>query len=174
MLIQLSELFTCEGKKKEYTVETSLRTLEFGGETYRILEAPPFVLEIESLTRRKFAMRGSAAVTVEGHCARCLEPVSFVCNLCFDREFAIGEGNGQEEDSEEEPYLDGSCLDADRLVCNELLLSLPMRVLCREDCRGICNRCGTNLNFGTCTCDTRSLDPRMSVIQEIFNEFKEV
>ncbi|MFQ8840665.1 MAG: YceD family protein [Clostridium fessum] len=40
-----------------------------------------------------------------------------------------------------------------------------MKVLCREDCKGICNRCGTNLNLRTCTCDTRSLDPRMSVIR---------
>ena len=82
--------------------------------------------------------------------------------------------DGQEESLDDEPFMKRYNLDVDQLVCNELLLSLPMKVLCREDCKGICNRCGTNLNLRTCTCDTRSLDPRMSVIQEIFNEFKEV
>ena len=75
---------------------------------------------------------------------------------------------------DEQPFLNGYNLDVDQLVCNELLLSLPMKVLCREDCKGICNRCGANLNIETCDCDTRALDPRMSVIQDIFNQYKEV
>ena len=74
----------------------------------------------------------------------------------------------------EQFYVSGYNLDVDRLVGNELTLNLPMKVLCREDCKGICNRCGTNLNYGTCDCDTRSLDPRMSVIQDIFKQLKEV
>ena len=51
---------------------------------------------------------------------------------------------------------------------------VTMRVLCSDNCKGICNRCGTNLNRGTCDCDNRSLDPRMSVIQDIFKQLKEV
>ena len=102
-------------------------------------------------------MSGHATLTVGGHCARCLEPVSFDCELDFGREFEVQDG--QEESLDDEPFMKGYNLDVD---------------LCREDCKGICNRCGTNLNLRTCTCDTRSLDPRMSVIQEIFNEFKEV
>ena len=174
MLINLSELFTCEGKKKEYTAETTLSSVQFGGDTYRILKADPFCLTIESRTRRKFFMSGQLTVTLEAPCARCLEPVSFDCTLTFDRDFELKKETDSEGGLDEEPYLEGYNLDVDQLVCNELLLSLPMRVLCREDCKGICNRCGANLNYQTCTCDTRSLDPRMSVIQEIFNQFKEV
>ena len=75
---------------------------------------------------------------------------------------------------EEQPYLQGYELDVDQLVCDELLLNLPMKVLCKEDCKGICNRCGANLNRTDCNCDRSSLDPRMSVIMDIFNQFKEV
>lgn len=170
MLINLSELFTCEGKRKVYTAEVSIPSVTFSGDTYKVLEAKPFELEIISKGGRKFSMAGGLPVTVETPCARCLEPVSFTCELNFDRDFELAKEGEQEEGSDEEPYLSGYSLDVDQLVCNELLLSLPMRVLCREDCKGICNRCGTNLNFQTCTCDTRSLDPRMSVIQEIFNK----
>ena len=75
---------------------------------------------------------------------------------------------------DEQPYLQGYNLDVDQLVRDELLLNLPMKVLCDEDCKGICNRCGANLNHETCDCDRSSLDPRMSVIQDIFKQFKEV
>ncbi len=175
MLINLSELFTCEGKKKVYTAEFTLSSVSFGGDTYRILKAEPFELEIAGLGGRKFSMAGKLPVVLEAPCARCLEPVSFECELDFDREFMVGRTADEQEDSmDEDNYLDGYNLDVDQLVCNELLVSLPMRILCSEDCKGICNRCGTNLNLRTCTCDTRELDPRMSVIQEIFNQFKEV
>ncbi|WP_350336793.1 DUF177 domain-containing protein [[Clostridium] symbiosum] len=164
MLINLSELFTCEGKRKVYTVSFELGSIEFGGDIYKIVKAEPFELEIANIGGgKKYTMSGGLSVTVEAPCARCLEPVTFVCELVFDRELDLGKKEEQEDS-----------LEVDQLVCNELLLSLPMRVLCSEDCKGICNRCGTNLNIGTCACDTRSLDPRMSVIQEIFNQFKEV
>ena len=75
---------------------------------------------------------------------------------------------------DEQPYVSGYYLDVDQLVRNELLLNLPMKVLCDENCKGICNRCGANLNYESCNCESSSPDPRMSVIQDIFKQFKEV
>lgn len=175
MRIDLSELFTCEGKRKVYSVTFTCPEVCFSGDTYQVLKADPFELELSSLGKRKFTMKGHLSVTLEAPCARCLEPVSFLCDLDFDREFLVGRtAEEQEESMDEETYLDAYYLDVDRLVCNELLVNLPMRILCREDCKGICNRCGTNRNLRTCTCDTAELDPRMSVFQQIFNQFKEV
>ena len=65
-------------------------------------------------------------------------------------------------------------MDTDRLVYDEILIGFPMKVLCREDCRGICAVCGANLNEGECGCDRTVPDPRMAVIRDIFNNFKEV
>ena len=66
----------------------------------------------------------------------------------------------------------------DNAVCvfvyNEILMRFPMKTLCREDCKGLCLKCGKNLNEGECGCDRASLDPRMSAIRDIFNNFKEV
>ena len=64
--------------------------------------------------------------------------------------------------------------DRDKLVNGELIVNLPMKVLCSPDCKGICKRCGKNLNEGPCACDDRSPDPRMAAIRDIFNNFKEV
>ena len=62
----------------------------------------------------------------------------------------------------------------EELVRNELIVQWPIRVLCKDDCKGICSRCGANLNIQTCDCDTTGLDPRMAAIKDIFSKFKEV
>ena len=49
-----------------------------------------------------------------------------------------------------------------------------MKVLCKEDCKGICNRCGANLNMGSCKCDNAEPGTGMSKILDVFNQFKEV
>ena len=70
--------------------------------------------------------------------------------------------------------MEGSCLDTEAFVHNEILVSWPGKILCREDCRGICPVCGRDLNKGDCGCDTFVPDPRMAVIQDIFHADKEV
>ena len=128
MLINLSELFTCEGKRKVYTVSFELGSIEFGGDIYKIVKAEPFELEIANIGGgKKYTMSGGLSVTVEAPCARCLEPVTFVCELVFDRELDLGKKEEQEDSLDEEPYLSGYSLDVDQLVCNELLLSLTAK-----------------------------------------------
>ena len=62
----------------------------------------------------------------------------------------------------------------EQLLHNEILIHWPMRVLCKEDCKGICSHCGKDLNEGPCSCEQESLDPRMAAIRDIFSKFKEV
>ena len=62
----------------------------------------------------------------------------------------------------------------DRLIFNEILVNWPAKVLCKSDCKGICPKCGTNLNLATCDCEQGELDPRMAQFQDVFNKFKEV
>ena len=82
----------------------------------------------------------------------------------------------EERESAEEEYnfIEKDHLNVDTLVQNELLINWPIRVLCKEDCKGICSRCGANLNHGECGCDREALDPRMAAIKDIFSKFKEV
>ena len=77
-------------------------------------------------------------------------------------------------DLDESSYLTGMNLDVDRLVYLEVLICWPLKVLCKEDCKGICSRCGKNLNEGPCGCKEEPKDPRMAAISDIFSKFKEV
>ena len=60
-------------------------------------------------------------------------------------------------------------LDVDEFVYSEVILDLPSKHLCREDCKGICFKCGKNLNDGECGCSTKEVDPRLAKLMELLD-----
>lgn len=175
MLINLSELFSRDGKEKTYKLDIEMTGFHSPDGVYEIISKEPVEYRIRNLGERKLFVEGKAKLSLSIPCGRCLEPVEYPFELDINQELDM---NQTEEDRveglDEQPYISGYNLDVDQLLSNELLLNLPMKVVCSDDCQGICNRCGANLNHGTCSCDQSSPDPRMSVIQDLFQQFKEV
>jgi len=101
---------------------------------------------------------GKLSTRVESSCARCLEPVARV----VDREFDLlyrpeGIDGGEEERAVNEAeteigYYKGEGLLLEDALREQMLLALPMRVVCSENCKGLCPQCGKNLNVETCSC----------------------
>jgi uncharacterized protein len=126
---------------------------------------------------------GAKKAKVEGHvelefkaiCDRCLSEVSVPLVLDFE-EMVTSPDTVHTEESEEDDFdiMEGYQLNVEAFVYNEILVNWPMKILCRPDCKGVCPVCGKNLNDGECGCDTFVPDPRMAVIQDIFNANKEV
>lgn len=175
MLINLTELFTRDGKTGDYTAELDSSQFRIPNGDCQVVDAKPVVLHMEHVGNRKVELNGKAEFSLLIPCDRCLEPVRYPFQLSIIRTLDL---RLTEEERiaalDEQPYVQGYNLDVDQLVRDELLLNLPMKVLCAEDCKGICNRCGANLNYETCGCDRTVPDPRMSVIQDIFKQYKEV
>lgn len=98
-------------------------------------------------------------------CSRCLTPVS------VDRKETLSEVFGTEAQLPEDvlPY-NGEYIDLTEAIRDTLILSEPMRVLCREDCKGLCPQCGANLNEGPCSCPTDKIDPRLAKLGELFKK----
>jgi uncharacterized protein len=120
---------------------------------------------------------GDTKLQVEIPCDRCLETVVEDFDLNFVKRVDLSaseDDNMFSDEFDESNYIDGYTLDVDMLIYNEVIIGWPTKILCREDCKGICNVCGQNLNQGTCDCESTSLDPRMSVIRDVFKNFKEV
>ena len=134
----------------------------------------PVTLTIANRENRQLLISGTVDIEVAIPCGRCLEEVP--TQVCFDinKELSMNEGVLVDEEMEETDYLIGFELDVDKLVYAEILVNWPMKVLCKEDCEGICKVCGANLNKGDCGCQRTELDPRMAAIQDIFSKFKEV
>ena len=118
---------------------------------------------------------GTGGITVSIPCDRCLEAVSVEIPISFKRKLDMKLTDEERvNDLDENAYLTGMDLDVDQLVYFEVLMNWPLKVLCKEDCKGICRQCGKNLNEGPCDCVEEPKDPRMAAISDIFSKFKEV
>ena len=175
MQINLSELFSSDGKEKTYTQDIEMTRFQAPDGVYEIVEKESVRLTVRHVGNRKLEMSGEIRLSLEIPCDRCLTPVKVDFDLDVDSSIDMNQSEEERAaDLDEQPYISGNYLDVDQLVRNELLLNLPMKVLCREDCKGICNRCGANLNMGSCKCDNAEPGTGMSKILDVFNQFKEV
>jgi len=123
-------------------------------------------------------LRGGYEGAFEIPCARCLEPVKHDLKGDFDLLFRpLGVDSDASERAISTPeteigyYQDGGLLLED-VVREQVFLALPARSLCGEDCKGICPRCGQNLNSESCTCVTTPVDPRWSVLSDLASRIK--
>ena len=101
------------------------------------------------------------------------EDVENTFHITIDRSVNPNTESDGIEDVDELSFIDGYMLDVDKLIMDEIVVALPTKVLCKEDCKGLCSICGTNLNNHTCDCHKESLDPRMAAIQDIFRDFNQ-
>ncbi len=142
---------------------------------FNLVRKPPLSLSIVYVGDKKLEIRGKGEVTAVIPCDRCLADVQVEIPLDFYKKVSADpEGADETEELDEANYIDGYSFDVEQLIYNELLVGWPTKILCSEDCKGICNVCGQNLNEGTCDCEDTGLDPRMSVIRDVFKNFKEV
>lgn len=175
MQIDLSELFTSEGKEKRYQVPLEMNAFSCGSGMYPIRDCSEVVLDVRHVKDRQMTLNGQVSLKMEIPCDRCLSPVEVPFEIEIEKEFDMNASyQDRVEDLDEQPFINEYSIDVELLVYGELLINLPMKVLCQEDCKGICNRCGTNLNIEQCQCDRTELDPRMAAIRDIFSNFKEV
>ena len=115
----------------------------------------------------------SADLPYKSQCARCLAPVSGVFSLDFERTVAP-EGMLTEEQLEdnvdEYVVLDGNELDIDEQLREEILLCFPQKLLCSEDCLGLCPKCGKPRSEGPCGCPEKEIDPRLAILKTFFDD----
>lgn len=124
-----------------------------------------------SKKHEQIRMRGTIDASVEVACDRCVAPIIVPVSADFDVTYVPVESQEVEPEAtelqEEElsfATYEGVYLDIDELAREQLLLALPTRQLCREDCQGLCPTCGADLNTGTCQCEQQEIDPRWAAL----------
>lgn len=174
MKIDLFDLISNPGKEmsKEIPYEEEAFCSAMG--SYPITEKRPVQLYVKNGQGKKLTLKASSHISAVVPCDRCLEDVEIKIPFEYEGEFVLEDGKIIMEELDEAQFIDGLILDTDQLVYDEILVNWPMKVLCKEDCKGICNKCGCNLNKRACACDRTVVDPRMAAIQDVFNKFKEV
>ena len=99
-------------------------------------------------------------------CDRCAELVKSGKQYHFNHELVQ---ELHSEDNESYVLVEEQELDLDELVRADILLELPTKNLCKPDCKGLCPKCGTNLNSGSCECDTRQIDSRLEILKQLID-----
>lgn len=175
MLINLSEIMSVNDKTLCLDSPIELESFKLDGVEYEFAKKAPVNLSITNLGKKKVLIKGNTKVALNIPCSRCLENVVIDFDIQVSKEVDFRHTEEERvEELDEINYISGYNLDVDLLVYDEILIDFPMKVLCKENCKGICNVCGANLNDGTCDCEPTGADPRMSVIRDIFKNFKEV
>ena len=162
MLIDLKKLFDNEGEIIFFSHD-----LDFSGVTQWGIK--PFVTPVNVCGQAEnkagiVTIAYAASFTTEYPCDRCLETVRQDRQMQFSHT-AVQKLNQLEND--DYLVLPEGILDLDQQVISDILLELPNKVLCSEDCKGLCPHCGTNLNRATCGCQSDWKDSRFAVLDQL-------
>lgn len=123
-------------------------------------------------------VRGSLSVELEMECSRCLKGMrqeqDLLVNVVYHPADEIGsEKHGLHDDEMDMGFYTGEELDLQELIREQILLSVEMKPLCSEACRGLCPKCGIDLNSSTCACIQKEIDPRLEVLKKLLDKEKE-
>ena len=123
----------------------------------------------------KFQISGRVATTLELGCSRCLESFAVPIDEAFDVIYVPEGASDDEPEREVRPddasveFYKGDVIDLGQLMCEQFYLALPMKPLCRHDCKGLCPECGVNRNRETCACRREWVDPRLAALKVLLN-----
>lgn len=174
MLVNLSDVLTSAGKVENTTVPLEMTEFTSRLGSFSIQEKSPVEFTFTNIGVNKAKVEGSVKLTFQTECDRCLTEVPAILDLQFDRVVTSPDVTTDEDADEHPDYMEGYQLNVETFVYNEILINWPVKILCKEDCKGVCPKCGQNLNMRECGCDTFVPDPRMAVLKDIFNADKEV
>jgi uncharacterized protein len=164
------ELENLEGRKGDFAHVYQPDELNPVDERVR-LTAPAAVTGKVRLSGNEVFVSGHVDTRAQIECDRCLQPVEAPVSADFTLDYITGseyESSEVAELTEAEmsvAVFDGEGLDVDEIVKEQILLAVPTRMLCREDCKGICPECGIDRNTGECSCVADNIDPRWAALK---------
>jgi len=147
-------------------------TVDFHTDEFQQVE-PLEVRATAELVEGQIRISGSLHTRLELTCARCLDTVVEEVSRDFDLYYRPMSTIAREEevhlrrDDTEIGFFEGEGLFLADVLAEQVILSMPMKVICRSDCRGLCPHCGTNLNSEECRCETHGADPRMAPLARL-------
>ncbi len=166
MLLGLSKIIDCPGASVPFSASVDLRDLRYG--VTNPVSEPVLASGTVRNTAGVLVMTGEITTCIHGICDRCASAfereIHFPINVVLVTEMA----NEENEDEWVFP-LEGDSADLDDIVRTVFVLNLDSKLLCKEDCKGLCHRCGKNLNEGPCNCQ-KELDPRFAALKQLLEK----
>ena len=166
MLLGLSKIIDSPGASVPFSVSVDLSDLRYGVSCP--VSEPVVAQGVVRNTAGVLLMKGNVTTTIHGICDRCAAEFDRFIDFPIDVVLVTELSNEENEDEWVFP-LEGDSADLDDIVRTVFVLNLDSKLLCRDDCKGICPRCGRNLNDGPCLCE-KELDPRFAALKQLLQK----
>lgn len=156
MRCSVKDLLKNDGEITEVGGTLEYDVLESNGDEICFVTPISFSGELKN-NNGEILAQGDIEFDYKVRCHRCGEEVTFSEKIPVNEIFST-------QSSDEKYLLIGETLDLENMIIDNIRLSLPIKFLCKEDCKGICTKCGTNLNNGQCNCKEEKVDSRFEVL----------
>lgn len=163
MIIDLSEIIRDVDVKIRLDHDIDFEPVEFLGESFTF-EKPLHIKGSICNNSKSLELKAKVFGTMGANCARCREPLTV--EVRFDIDEVIMQ-NADGLDDEDVIVIEGESIDIKEIVLYNFLMNVSGKYLCSDDCKGLCPKCGVNLNLESCTCDDDEIDPRWAKLAEI-------
>jgi len=163
MILDLEPIFNNEGMVREFSYELDLSEQEISGAT-------PFTSAVKVSGKASnntgiVELCAKADFVLEMNCDRCAKAIAlpYSIDICHTLVTYLND-----ETNDELLLIDELRYDLDPLVIEDIFLNLPAKFLCKEDCKGVCFKCGKDLNTDSCSCK-KEVDPRLAALQQLLD-----
>ena len=163
MLLGLSKIIECPGASVPFSTSVDLSDLRYG--ISQPVTEPVIAEGTVRNTAGVLVMKGSIKTCIHGICDRCASEFDREIDFPIDVVLVTELANEENEDEWVFP-LEGDSADLEDIVRTVFVLNLDSKLLCKDDCAGMCCRCGKNLNDGPCNCQ-KELDPRFAALKQL-------
>ncbi len=166
MLLGLSKIIDCPGERIDFSTSIDLSDLQYGT-SYPVSEP----VKAEGTVRNTagvLVMTGLVTTCLHGVCDRCASDFTRDVEIPIHVVLVTELSNEENEDEWVFP-LEGDSADLEDIIRTVFVLNMDAKLLCKEDCKGLCCRCGRNLNDGPCSCQ-KELDPRFAALQQLLKK----
>ena len=166
MLLDLSKIIACPGASVSFSTSLDLSDLRYGN-CYPVSEPVQAEGSVRN-TAGVLVMTGKIFTTIHGVCDRCA--TDFTSGVEFPLDVVLVTELSNEENEDEWVFpLEGDSADLDDIIRTVFVLNMDSKLLCKPDCKGICCRCGKNLNHEACSCQ-KELDPRFAALRQLLDK----
>ena len=165
MIIDISDLIRKKKVKKEVSYSFELKSFDHFGDLIEFADSVK-VDGIISIDSDIIYLDGVLDVKLKFICSRCLKDFIYPLQIAIHEVFSTNLEIVKNDD--EIIFINNDNLDISEIAEANILMSLPIKKLCKDDCMGLCQHCGTDLNFSTCNCKNVLTDERLSKLKDLF------
>ncbi len=166
MLLDLSKIIDCPGASCEFSTSLDLSDLCFG--SIYPLKTPVIASGKVRNTAGVLMATGTISAHLTAVCDRCA--AEYEDDLSYPLDVVLVTELADEDHEDERTFpLEGNFANIDEIVRTVFILNMDTKFLCSDDCKGLCCRCGKNLNEGPCDCQ-KEIDPRFAALQQLLNK----